>query len=139
MPRLMKLQGTTPSVDQKQNNRQRKPRPNVFRPEHQISLIGQISTTSRSTRDLPRSGRPRMPTAAQDRYIRVPHLRVRFTTATSIASSILGRHRVFDQIVWIHLREAGRNARRPVRGVSLNQQTPILVPRCNWLNCCYKR
>ena len=76
----------------------------------------------RSTRDLLRSGRSRVITAAQERYIRVRHLRDRFTTATSISSSILGRHRVFDQTVWIRLREAGRNARRPVRGVSLNQR-----------------
>ena len=54
----------------------------------------------RSTRDLPRSGRPRMTTAAQDCYIRVRHLRDRFTTATSTVSSIPGRHRISDQTVW---------------------------------------
>jgi transposase-like protein len=36
-----------------------------------------------STRDLPRLGRPRVTTAAQDRYIQLRHLRERFTTATS--------------------------------------------------------
>ena len=76
----------------------------------------------RSTRDLAKSCRSRVITAAQDRYIRVRHLRDRFTTATSIASSILGRHRVFDRTVWNRLREAGISARRSVRGVSLNQR-----------------
>ncbi|CAM1300431.1 Uncharacterised protein r2_g1038 [Pycnogonum litorale] len=43
-----------------------------------------------TTRDLPRSGRPRATTTAQDRYIRLRHLRQRMTTATSTASTIPG-------------------------------------------------
>lgn len=75
-----------------------------------------------ATRDLPRSGRPRVTTPAQDRYIRLRHLRERFTTATSTASAIPGRHRISDQTVRNRLRDAGIRARRPVRGVVLNRQ-----------------
>ncbi|XP_076341617.1 uncharacterized protein LOC143242170 isoform X2 [Tachypleus tridentatus] len=42
-----------------------------------------------STRDRPRSGRPRVTTPAQDHYIRLRHLRDRTTTATSTASTVL--------------------------------------------------
>ena len=38
------------------------------------------------TEDLPRSGRPRVTTPAQDRYILNQHLRNRFLTATATAS-----------------------------------------------------
>lgn len=64
-----------------------------------------------STCDLPRSGRPRVTTATQDRYIRVRHLRDRFTTATFTASSIPGRRRISDQTVRNRLRDAGIRAR----------------------------
>lgn len=60
----------------------------------------------------PRSGRPRVTTAAQDRFIRLQHLRERFRTTTSTALSIPGGRRISDQTV--------RN--RPVRAVVLNRQ-----------------
>lgn len=75
-----------------------------------------------STRDLPRSGRPRVTTASQDRYIRLQHLRERFRTATSTASSIPGGRRISDQTVRNRLRDAGIRARRLVRAVVLNRQ-----------------
>ena len=75
-----------------------------------------------STRDRPRSGRPRVTTAAQDRYIRVRHLRQRTTTATSTAAAIPGHRRISDQTVRNRLRDAGIRARRPVRGIILTQQ-----------------
>lgn len=87
-----------------------------------ISRLWDRYLQHRSTRDLPRSGRPRVTTAAQDRYIRVRHLRDRFTTATSTASSIPWRRRISDQTVRNRLRDAGIRARRPVRGVILNQR-----------------
>ena len=62
-----------------------------------------------------RSGRPRVTTAAQDRYIRVRHLRDRTTTATSTAAQIPGDGRISDQTVRNRLREAGLFARRPVQ------------------------
>lgn len=70
---------------------------------------------TQSVNDRPRSGRPRVTTAAQDRYIRVRHLRDRTTTATSTAAQIPGHGRISDQTVRNRLREAGLFARRPVR------------------------
>jgi hypothetical protein len=71
------------------------------------------------------SGRPRVTTAAQDRYIRLRHLRERFTTATSTALTIPGVRRISDQIVRNCLRDAGIRARRPVRAATLSKQTPM--------------
>lgn len=65
--------------------------------------------------DRPRSGRPRVTTQAQDRYIRLRHLRDRTTTATSTTTQIPGVRRISDQTVRNRLREAGLFARRPVR------------------------
>ena len=63
-----------------------------------------------------------MTTAAQDRYIRVRHLRDRTTTATSTATALPGVRGISDQTVRNRLREEGLRARRPVRGVILTQQ-----------------
>jgi len=87
-----------------------------------ISRLWDRYQVNGSTRDLARSGRPRVTTAAQDRYIRLRHLRERFTTATSTASTIPGMRRISDQTVRNRLRDAGIRARRPVRAVVLNQQ-----------------
>ena len=53
----------------------------------------------RSTEDLPRSGRPRMTTPAQDCYSLNQHLRNRFLTATATASVTPGTHNL--EIVWL--------------------------------------
>ena len=66
----------------------------------------------------PRSGRPRVTTRAQDRYIRVHHLRHRTATATSTASNITGLRRLS---VRDRLREVGLRARRPCFGPVLRQ------------------
>jgi hypothetical protein len=87
-----------------------------------ISRLGDRYQQNGSTRDLPRSGRPRVITAAHDRYIRLRHLRERFTTATSTASTIPGVRRISDQTVSNRLRCVGIRARRPVRAFVLNQQ-----------------
>jgi DNA invertase Pin-like site-specific DNA recombinase len=87
-----------------------------------ISRLWERYQKDGSTRDLPRPGRLRMTTDAQDRYIRSRHLRERFTTATSTASTIPGVRRISDQTVRNRLRNAGIRARRPVRAVVLNQQ-----------------
>lgn len=75
-----------------------------------------------STHDRPRSGRPRVTTPAQDRHIRLRHLRDRFTTATSTAAAIPGQRRISDQTVRNRLREAGIRARRPVKAVVLTRR-----------------
>ncbi|CAM1319485.1 Uncharacterised protein r2_g2783 [Pycnogonum litorale] len=66
-----------------------------------------------TTRDFPRSGRPRATTTAQDRYIRLRHLRQRMTTATSTASTIPGLGTISDQTVRNRQRDAGLRPRRP--------------------------
>ena len=68
-----------------------------------------------TVRDRPRSGRPRVTTHAQDRFIRLRHLRDRFTTATSTSTQIPGLRRISGQTVRNRLRAAGIFARRPVR------------------------
>ena len=64
-------------------------------------------------RDRPRSGRPRVTTPAQDRYIRVTHLRYRLQTATTTARNIPNLRRIHPQTVINRLREYGLRPRRP--------------------------
>jgi hypothetical protein len=61
-------------------------------------------------------------TPAQDRHIRLRHLRDRFTTATSTAVAIPGQRRISNQTVRNRLREAGIRARRPVKAVVLTRR-----------------
>ena len=75
-----------------------------------------------SIHDCLRSERPRVTTPAQDRHIRLRHLRDRFTTATSTAAAIPGQRRISDQTVRNRLREAGIRARRPVKAVVLTRR-----------------
>ena len=68
------------------------------------------------TADRPRSGRPRVTTPAQDRYIRTSHLRDRYRMATTTARVTPGTHNpsISAQTVRKRLREAGLRACRPV-------------------------
>nr|ACI68988.1 Transposable element Tc1 transposase [Salmo salar] len=68
------------------------------------------------TADHPRSGRPRVTTPAQDRYIRTSHLRDRYRMATTTARVTPGMHNpsISAQTVHNRLREAGLRACRPV-------------------------
>lgn len=75
-----------------------------------------------TTRDRPRSGRPRVTTPAQDRFIRLRHLRNRFLTASSTTTSVPGLRRISDQTVRNRLRDAGIRSRRPARGPILTRQ-----------------
>ena len=75
-----------------------------------------------STHDRPRSGPPRVTTPAQNRHIRLRHLRDRFTTATSTAAAIPGQRRISHQTVRNRLHEAGIRARRPVKAVVLTRR-----------------
>ena len=67
------------------------------------------------TADCPRSGRPRVTTPAQDRYIRTSHLRDRYRMGTT-ARVTPGTHNpsISAQTVCNRLRETGLRARRPV-------------------------
>lgn len=87
-----------------------------------ISRLWERYRRQNSVADAPRSGRPRATTAAQDRYIRVHHLRHRTATATSTARQIPGLRRLSAQTVRNRLREAGLRARRPYFGPVLRQQ-----------------
>ncbi|ROL45721.1 5-hydroxytryptamine receptor 3A [Anabarilius grahami] len=68
------------------------------------------------TADHPRSERPRVTTPAQDRYIRISHLRDRYRMATTTARVTPGTHNpsISAQTVRKRLREAGLRACRPV-------------------------
>ena len=68
------------------------------------------------TAEHPRSGRPRVTTPAQDRYIRTSHLRDRYRMATKTARVTPGTHNpsISAQTVRNRLREAGLRACRPV-------------------------
>ena len=64
----------------------------------------------------PRSGRPRVTTPAQDRYIRTSHLRDKYRMATTAARVTPGMHNlsISAQTVRNRLREAELRACRPV-------------------------
>ena len=68
------------------------------------------------TADRPRSGRPRVTTPAQDRYIRTSHPRDRYRMATTTARVTPGTHNpsFSAQTVRNRLREAGLRACKPV-------------------------
>ena len=68
------------------------------------------------TADRPRSGRPRVTTPAQDRYIRTSHLRDRYRMVTITARVTPGTHNpsISAQTVRKKRREAGQRACRPV-------------------------
>ena len=73
------------------------------------------------TNDRPRSGRPRVTTRRQDRYIRLTHLRNRFRTAVETFQVTPGTHnnRISADTVRIRLQEFGLRPRRPYVGMPL--------------------
>lgn len=83
-------------------------------------LMQRLRQTGQTT-DRPRSGRPRVTTPIEDRYIRGLHLRNRFIPATLTAATALGRQ-ISRQTVSRRLREHGLRARRPYRGMTLTPQ-----------------
>ena len=68
--------------------------------------------------DRPRSGRPRVTTHTEDRYIVLQHLRDRFLPASVTAAETEGlhHHRISDDTARRRLRDAGLVARRPFKG-----------------------
>ena len=66
-----------------------------------------------TTRDRPRSGRPRVQSKGQDTYIWVVHLRDRLRTATLTARSIPGLRRISPRTTHNRLREQSIRPRRP--------------------------
>lgn len=86
-----------------------------------ITRLFQRLRQTGQTSDRPRSGRPRVTTPQEDRYIRGIHLRNRFIPASATAATALG-HPISRQTVSRRLRERGIRARRPYRGVILTPQ-----------------
>lgn len=95
-----------------------------------LSRLLSRQRTTGSTADRTRSGRPLVTTPAQDRYIRISHLRNRFQSASATAQQLAGGRRVSDQTVRNRLHAAGLSARRPVRGPVLTQRHR--VNRLQW-------
>ena len=75
----------------------------------------------RVTAVRPRSGRPRVTTANEDRHLRILHLCNRFHTMTSSAATGL-RHVIRQHTVHCQQRQHGIRAYRPFRGMTLMRQ-----------------
>ena len=84
------------------------------------ALIRRYEATC-NTADRHRTGRPRVTTPAEDRYVRVTTLRNHFQTATVMAATLPGRD-ISSDTVRRRLREYGIRVRRAHRG-------PILTVR----------
>jgi len=90
----------------------------VINPKHSAA----ISQTG-STRDLPRSGRPRVTSRAQDCYILNQHLRDRFRTAAATSAVTPGTHNsIYAQTVRNRLAESGLHGHRPYVGSVLSRR-----------------
>lgn len=87
-----------------------------------ISRLWQRYRVHNSTRDRPRSGRPRVTTPAQDRFIRVLHLRNRTCTAAYTAHNVPGLRRISAQTIRNRLRQHGIRPRRPHTAPVLQRQ-----------------
>lgn len=89
----------------------------VYRLQERLQATG-------STADRLRSGRPRVTTARQDRFIVRQHLQNRFQAATVTASNLPGGapQRVASNTVRRRLAEQGLASRRPARGPVLTQR-----------------
>lgn len=77
-----------------------------------------------NVRDLPRSGRPKVTTRNQDRYIRLTHARDRFKPATETARQTVGTHNrhISDRTVRRRLSDGGMKSRRPYVGPVLTRR-----------------
>lgn len=98
-----------------------------------INTIGRLSNRfnrTRSTSDRPRSGRPRVTTARQDRYIQFVHLQDRFRPATVTARNIPGLQRISGRTVRNRLREANLTPHRPAIRPVLERHHQ--TARLNW-------
>lgn len=84
-------------------------------------LLSRFQETGAVT-DRPRSGRPRVTTAVEDRFMRLRHLRNRFISASSTVQSMPAVRRISDQTVRNRLHSFGLWARRPYRGAVLTQR-----------------
>ncbi|XP_046581137.1 uncharacterized protein LOC124288628 [Haliotis rubra] len=72
-----------------------------------ISRLWQRCRLLKSTRDRPRTGRPRITTQVQDRFTRLLHLRNRTISAAYTANNVTGLRRVSAQTIRNRLRQHG--------------------------------
>ena len=87
-----------------------------------ISRLWNRFRQSGSTADAPRSGRPRVTTPAQDRFIRLRHLRNRFLSAQSTVQALPGNQRISRQTVRNRIHGAGLRAYRYYQGNVLTRR-----------------
>ena len=87
-----------------------------------ISRLWNRFRQSGSTADAPRSGRPRVTTPAQDRFIRLRHLRNRFLSAQSTVQALPSNQRISRQTVRNRIHGAGLRAHRPYQGNVLTRR-----------------
>ena len=97
-----------------------------------ISRLWNRFRQSGSTADAPRSGRPRVTTPAQDRFIRLRHLRNRFLSAQSTVQALPGNQRISRQTVRNRIHGAGLRAYRPYQGNVLTRRHRLA--RMLWAN-----
>lgn len=97
-----------------------------------VSRLKSRLVATGSLRDRQRSGRPRVTTAADDRYILLTSRRNRFMTAKKIANQLQAatRTRVSDQTIRRRLHARMLRARKPYVGVPLTQRHR--QARLNW-------
>ena len=92
-------------------------------------LVDQLRRTQ-SINNRPRSGRPRVTSHVQDRYIRLRLLRNRFANAASIAADLPFHRQISSRTVLRRLAAVGIRPRRPYRGPHLTQRH--LRQRLEW-------
>ena len=81
------------------------------------------------TADRPRSGRPRVSAANEERHLRILHLHNIFLTVTSSAATGLG-HVISRHTVRRRLRQNGIKVYRPFRGMTLTRQHRLRCLHC---------
>ena len=86
-----------------------------------VRLWNQRYWATGTVADLQRSGRPRVTTPQQDRFIVLRHLRNRFQPSTVTARTIPGLRRITSNTVRNRLGERGLRARRTARRLTLLQ------------------
>ncbi|XP_060065781.1 uncharacterized protein LOC132546103 [Ylistrum balloti] len=98
-----------------------------------VSLLYARLRTTGTTADLPRTGRPKVTTPRQDRFMRLQHLRNRFRTAQKIANETPGTHhpRISHDTVLRRLRSYGIKPQRVAVGLPLNRRRRDI--RLQWL------
>jgi transposase len=98
-----------------------------------ISALVRRQRERNDVTDRSRSGRPRVTTARQDRWIQVAHLRNRRLTAADTAGVIPGNIRIHPMTIRRRLREIGLRPCRPAIRPNLTQHhRQVRLQSCQW-------